>query len=485
VQKDGLSADRNAAVGGADFLWRNAWHAATINPDGTGLSKWSGYFADDDASQFYGGAFADDGKLYGNYFPTQDITQPAGFGGIRLFARGAEHCTPIAGVTHAQSPPSDNVLHAPFFAEPCVLPDGALVVSRASDAGQDYGLYRMTSSGGGVTLLYDLPGTSELRAQVLAARTVPSVIHDRVSRVANALPPAANVAIDSGGTFTFDALNVYANGPVDADMGSAPAVGSAARILFFADTQRTSPGSFPTLDWPIALGEKRVSARGAVQETHAPADVPLFEQLRSRDGSVPLTADGGGAAHAAGFDFGRPGSTARCLGCHAGHTLIPVPESRAEAAFSNLAPGASITVSSARDASLSAALVDRRVMKGDSSHAWTSQSGAAPNAWVKLAFPVPVTVRTVRLYDVVSGGAANSSLHVLSARVTLFAGESAGTQVAVREIGPLSVNGTAVDFPDVLARSVRIDIVTTAGTFFGAQVAGLSEVEVLARGELP
>jgi hypothetical protein len=228
-----------------------------------------------------------------------------------------------------------------------------------------------------------------------------------------------------------------------------------------------------------------VSSRGAIKETHAPADVPLFEQLRSKDGLVPLTADQGGAAHVAGMNFGRPGSTVRCLGCHAGHTMIPMPETRAEAAFSNLAPGASIVVSSTRDASLNATLVDRRVMKGENWRTWTSQNGATQNQWAKLAFSVPITVRGVRLYDVVSGGAANSSLHVLAARVTLYAGESAGSQVAVRDVGPISVNGTLVDFPDVLARSVRVDILTTTGTFYGMQVAGLSEIEVIARGENP
>ena len=53
---------------------------------------------------------------------------------------------------------------------------------------------------------------------------------------------------------------MYANAPVDWDIVSAPPVGSAASIRFFIDHQRTSPGSFPYLDWPILLGEKKVQA---------------------------------------------------------------------------------------------------------------------------------------------------------------------------------------------------------------------------------
>jgi hypothetical protein len=47
------------------------------------------------------------------------------------------------------------------------------------------------------------------------------------------------------------------------DIVSAPAVGSAATIRFFLDHQRTSPGSFPNLDWPILLGEAPLAADGA------------------------------------------------------------------------------------------------------------------------------------------------------------------------------------------------------------------------------
>jgi len=67
LQKDGLSSDRNKEIDGnskyADWLWRNAWQAATINPDGTGLAMWGGILRDEEANHIYGGTFTADGDL--------------------------------------------------------------------------------------------------------------------------------------------------------------------------------------------------------------------------------------------------------------------------------------------------------------------------------------------------------------------------------------------------------------------------------------
>jgi hypothetical protein len=45
--------------------------------------------------------------------------------------------------------------------------------------------------------------------------------------------------------------------------------------------------------------------------------------------------------------------------------MIPVPESDAEARFTNVAPGAQLEVSSARDPRYTGGLVDRRVRTGE------------------------------------------------------------------------------------------------------------------------
>jgi hypothetical protein len=357
----------------------------------------------------------------------------------------------------------------------------------APDVKQDYGLYRMNADGSGLTLLYDNPATTELRARPLRPRPLPPLLRDSVSQVASQLPPYPEGPYDTDGTFTFDALNIYGNAPVDTDIVNAPPVGSAATIRFFIDHQRTSPGSFPNLDWPIQLDEVPVNADGSVRNSAAPANVPLFEQLRSPNGTVPLSQGPNGnlgAGHVAGMNFGRPGTVARCVGCHIGHSMIPVPANAAEALWTNLAPGARVTVSSTRDPGAVQGLTDRRVKKAAAEQIWSS-IGTLPGRgqWVQLVFPVPIRIRTVRLYSPGRGGAAQSTLEVSEAVVRLLADEGSSTERASSYTGVIRASGTDIAFPDVESRVVRIEFNRLSGKFYGAQVAALTEIEVIGRGE--
>lgn len=500
LQKDGLTTDRDNPKGGPT-MFRNAWQAATIAPDGTGLAMWTGRHRDEEGNHVYGGAFGADGALFANFFPMYNMTEAAGFGGIRRYERGPGGYKSIYGVTsltldyvHAENPTSYGIFNGTYAAEPEVLPDGRLVIAIAKDVGQDYGLFVVNANGSGVASLIDTPGTSELRARVLAARPKPPVLPDLFvdepsTPVADLLPPGEDPPYDAQGTFVFDALNVYANGPVDADIVSAIPVGSAGSIRFFLDHQRTSPGSFPALDWPILLGEKTIAPDGSVTETAAPAYLSLFEQIRSPMPGYEVPLTGGpnqdGAAHVAGMNFGIPGTTARCVGCHAGHTMIDVPPNDADAKFSNLAPGATVTVSSTRDPNSNYGLVDRLAIKGEIWRYWTSEKDLTTGQWVLLSFPVPVTVRTVRLFAPRPGDEANSTLVVKKATVTLFSDAAGTAQVDSGTVSNVLVAGSNVPFDDVLARSVRVDFDSVDGTFYGLHVAGLSEVEIIARGEAP
>ena len=487
----GLSADRGRQVGGPDYLWRNAWQAAAINPDGTGLALFAGAFRDEEANHVYGGGFTDAGVLLASYFPMYNMTEAAGFGGIRRFQRGPQRYQPVAGVTtltldyvNPASPTSYGIFNGTYYAEPEALPDGRILVSRAAGVDQDYGLYAIEANGTSPTLVYDRAGTTELRARVLASRVVPPIVAETVTDNPPPLPPDADGPYDTAGTFVFDALNVYFNAPVDVDIVSAPPIGSAATMRFFLDHQRTSPGSFPARDWPILLGERRVTADGSVREPFAPADVPLFEQIRSVARTVPLT--GGpyrdGAAHVTGMNYGRAGAVARCVGCHAGHTLIPIP---ADPRFTNLAPGAQVTVSSTRDPNYTGGLVDRRVLKGENWRYWTSAAGQAQGQWAQLAFPVPVRVRRVVLYNPRPGGEASSSVQVDHVTIELLGDPAGRKRLPLAAGGPLAVAGTAFNFRDVRAWGVRVRIDAVHGTFYGAAVASLAEIEVIGRGDTP
>ncbi|MEO8274703.1 MAG: hypothetical protein ABI639_00690 [Thermoanaerobaculia bacterium] len=496
--KDGLTTDRNDHAGGTDNLWRNAWQASTIRPDGTELALWAGSFRNEEANHVYGGAFAPDGTLVANYFPMYNMTEAAGFGGLRRFARGPNGYAPLLGITtltgdyvHCPKPGdcSYGIFNGNYAGEPDVLPDGRILISWAADVAQDYGLDIVQANGTGRVPLFDLIGTTELRARLLRPRGVPPVLADTIAPEDNAplLPPAGSPPYDPDGDFLFDARNVYFNAPVDFDIVSAPAIGSAGVIRFFLDHQRTSPGSFPNLDWPILLEEKPVAPDGSVA-TLAPAHVPLFEQLRTAAGgagAVPLTRGPlgvSGAAHVAGLNFGRPGQVATCVGCHAGHTMIPPPPSAEAARWTNLAPGAAVTVSSTRDANQNGGLIDRRVLKGEIWRYWNSAAGEQDGAWARLTFPVPVTVRTVRLFNPRFGGEASSTIQVVQATVRLFSDAAGTQQVASAGAAALSVSGTDVAFADVGTRVVEVRLDDVSGTFYGLSVAALAEIEVVARG---
>ncbi len=483
----GLTIDRSNHVGGSDNLWRNNWNPAEINPDGTELALWA---ADFNGHDYYGGAFSDNGVLFGNFYPMLNMTEAGGFGGIRYIERGAGDVDGIIGITDlstnyaSTNPISYGIYQGNYAADPDVAPNGTLVISWAEGIEQDYGIYVIQADGSGRTLLYDNPNTTELQARIIRPRTVPPIIGDTITQTPPLLPPTAQGPYNSDGTFTFDALNVYFNAPVDWPIVNAPPVGSAATISFFLDHQRTSPGSFPALDWPILLGQKAINPDGSVIETNAPANLPLFETIRSADGTVPVTRDlygTNGAAHVAGMNYGRPGAVAQCVGCHAGHSMIPVP---ADPSWTNLATGATVRVSSTNNQQWNKGVRDRMVMRGEIWRYWLSANGQTQNQWVELVFPVPITVRTVTLYNPRFGDEANSSLQVQGTRVELYSDTDATNLLANQTSGALAVSGTNVNFNDVTnVRVVRVEITGMSGTFYGMHVASIAEIEVIGQGE--
>lgn len=507
--KDGLVTANDSGYlgdvpGGSANINRNAWHLATINPDGTGLSLWgigsSTFLLGEDANFAYGGVFAPDGSFYGNFFPMKNGTEASGFGGIRHYTRGMRGSyTPLIGITSeigyelvSQNPPSYGVNNGDYATEPALLPDERLIISWAPDINQDYGLYLINADGSERQLLYDNPGTTELRARVIRPRALPPVIADQITQRASALPPTAIGPYDTDGAFTFDALNVYFNAPVDTHIVSAMPVGAAGTIRFFIDHQRDQQiGSHERLDWPILLAEVPVNPDGSAVN-QSPANVPLFEQIRSSrpEYKVPLTgrtsADFGGAAHVAGLNFGRPGEVQQCVGCHTGHSLIPVPVNVEDAKFTNLAPGAQISYSSIHPLinPSGEGLIDRQVLNGRIINYWRSDPAQDPKGqWVQLTFPVPITVRMVRLYNPRQGDEANSTAQMEAATVILYRDTAATQEVARQSVGALAVSGTDVTFADVKARTVRVVVTEVSGAFEDWAVACLAEVEVIARGE--
>jgi hypothetical protein len=105
---------------------------------------------------------------------------------------------------------------------------------------------------------------------------------------------------------------------------------------------------------------------------------------------------------------------------------------------------------------------------------WISRSGNPTSQWVKLTFPVPVTVRTVRLYSIPK---SDSSIDVRNTLVRLYSDAAGKTLVASKKSGSLSEDGTDVLFDNVRTRVVHIKFTSVSGF-----AAGLGEVEVIASG---
>ncbi|MDW8394591.1 MAG: T9SS type A sorting domain-containing protein, partial [Chitinophagales bacterium] len=498
--KDGLSSDRTVQVGGPDFMWRNSWHAATINPDGGDLKMFTGGFRSDPDNFVYGCAFTPEGDIVGNFFPMHNMSEASGFGGIREYHRGPSDYYHVAGLTDFYSTPYVNpenptsygihVSNDGYACEPEVFPSGQMVFSWAADHLQDYGLYIQNADGSGRTLIYDVPGRSELRAKAVRPRPLPPIIPDEYTHVPNPLAPLENPPYDLDGTFTFRALNIYFNAPVDVPIGSAPAVGSAASIRFYLDHQRRSHGSNEEQDWPILVGEVPVNPDGSLINPSVPAEVPLFEQLRSSNASgykVPFVEMpwSSAAAHVAGMNYGRKNSEVTCVGCHAGHSMIEVPQDSNEVLFSNLAPGATVKVSSGSNSVVNRYLIDRRLLLANSLEHWTSAVGKTKNQWALLKFPVPVTVRQVKIYNIPFGGDANSTLQVKKATITLYSDADGKIPITSQTLNTnLTEQGAAVNFNNVVAQSVRVKINKVSGTYYGLQVSGLGEIEVIASGKI-
>jgi hypothetical protein len=80
---------------------------------------------------------------------------------------------------------------------------------------------------------------------------------------------------------------------------------------------------------------------------------------------------------------------------------------------------------------------------------------------------------------------AGSTIQVQATTVKLFSDAAGTTQVASTASGPLAATGTAVNFAEVQARVVRVEINSVTGSYFGKALAGLAEIEVIARGEAP
>ena len=229
----------------------------------------------------------------------------------------------------------------------------------------------------------------------------------------------------------------------------------------------TSPEA-ATGDTVVLIRESKLEASGAVHESDIPGDVPLFEQLVDENGRILRRAHG--PAHVPGMNFSRIGSGTKCVGCHEGHSALPVPKNNFEAKWFNASPSARVTVSSGTGAE---ELVDRRA-KG--TMGWVA--GGAEGQWARLTWPLAVEARSIVLYAHHLDGKSRDDLHVRECQLVFYRD---GHEVGTASSGRVTPEGARIDFPPVRLDAIEVRPTRVSGTMGGRPAAALAEIETIAR----
>ena len=309
------------------------------------------------------------------------------------------------------------------------------------------------------------------------SRAKPPIIEDRVApRVSDDVYMGIEAAYENGGSFRFLVENIFANAPVDTALASAPPLGNDLSIEFYMVPQRQSVGP---RDLPVLIDKLRIPPSGRIDKV-LPAGVPLFEVLRTPDGKLVQGRDGQ-VYHVGGQNFGQTGATARCVGCHTGHSTMPVPE---DPRFTNIAPAAEIEISGTKrapgngDSWRPENLVDRETTVDRAE--WAGLRDPRKEFWFSLQWGERVEAQEVVLYARDLGiESATVSLLPAGAPSTGSARTIARNRVAEVTIsGPLDETGTHVPLPKGLAFQSLHVAVKKAAT---VNVATISEIEVVGR----
>ncbi|MEO5619081.1 MAG: hypothetical protein ABIS67_15030 [Candidatus Eisenbacteria bacterium] len=454
----GVTLDRGRAVP-ADTV--NLWQAISIRPDGDGLKLAGGDPRTRATTMAYQPLMLTDGSLVGVRAEPLSLGPPHGRPRLQVFRGGFAAARPLGG--------GDTSICAP-----AALPDGRLVMSVNLNGKGDYGLWVARPGGGAMSRVVDLPGTLELDAVVLAPRRVPPVIGPPRT-VPPDSAPVANVSRlhDDVNTFRFDCLNVFTNGPLDEPFPDGIPMQRGARIRFYATLSRPLAAGGDTV---VLVREADVTPWGGVHEDNMPADVPMFEQLVDAQGRVlrsPMAP-----AHVAGHNFASFGSGTKCVGCHVGHSALFVPISYSRARWINASPSAQIEASSSDPGGPGPrAVADRRTRGVAEEVGWaaTGQVGE----FLRLRWRWPIEVREMVLYPMPVAGPRGAYPQVLEAEL-VFSRKGREVERTMLK-GPLRPRGTRVQCNGVAVDAIEVRFTRLTGGKSGRPVAGLVELETIAK----
>jgi hypothetical protein len=456
----------------------NIWHAMSVNPDGSLLKLYAGFTRTRFGTQTYKPSVMSDGRLLSTFSPQTSLTAASGGMGIRWFKAGADYEHFVIGVNSYDSLVHRPLASPPYATDPVQLTENSILFSYSVD-GLNYGIHSCLLDGKNIRKIVDFPGTLELEPQLVTRRPIPPILEDAYPPILSELPPTEDPeTYYTHDAFRFDCMNIFTNGAVDEPMPDAPQVTTGAKIRFFMNVQRQNP-RYP--DPSIFLRAVDVFHRGGVHEPGLPADVPLFEQIIDSDGKV-LPTTSGGFAHVTGMNYERIGGGTKCVGCHAGHSMLTVPINATVAEWFNAAPSARVTASSFfvnKDGRpfMPKRLVDRQAQTGGDSVIWIANEGEG--ASIALKWDVPIDIRECVLYGITPDTRRGKNIIVQDSKILLYYGS---TEVGlVKSTGTIKPNGTRISLPVTTIDSLAIVIAQFSGTVFSHRATGLSEVETIAR----
>ena len=475
LTREGLARDDRVALT-TDI--GNIWHAMSVNPDGNLLKLYSGFTRTRFGTQTYKPSVMTDGRLLSTFSPRTSLTPTIGGTGIRWFKVGVDYEHFIVGVRSEDSLRYMEDVPPPYATDPVELSRNSILCSYSSD-GNDFGIYACTLDGKTIQQVIDLPGTLELEPQPVRPRHVPPILKDEYPPILSELPPTQDPSTYYvNDAFRFDCMNIFTNGAVDESMPDAPRITTGARIRFFMNTQRQNPTA---PDPSILIKTVSVFPKGGVHEPEVPADVPLFEQVVDSTGKV-LQSPTGGFAHVTGMNYERIGGGTKCVGCHAGHSVLTVPVNGTIAEWFNASPSATVSGSSFfvkenGTACIPGRVVDRQAQTGGDSVIWVANEGGS--ASVMLTWDIPIDVREFVLYGISPNPSGGTNIRVQESEILLYyKSNKVGDYKSTTGIRP---EGTHIRVPNTRIDAVTIVVGKFFGTVFHRQLAGLAEVETIAR----
>lgn len=333
----GITADPHAAIAGDTV---NVWQAMDMSRSVRLPRLAAGDLRTRRGTMGYQATVLSDGSIAAVYAANLGLSPGPVATGIHVLSRTFGPARRIAGAIVSgragDAYSGAQGLAPPSACSPAGLPDGRVLFSYAPGARGDYGLYVARADGSRIERVFDLPGTLELDGAPVVprrapAREAPLAVEEEHADPRKARQPFEvlsetpitnlNELSPVRPRFRFHDLDVFADGPPGSpSRGAAPRT-SGARLRFFATLARPEREGG---DSAVLVREVPVSPSGEVNERDLPAGLPMFEQLVGPDGRVLMTAHG--PAHVAGFNAGAEGTATRCVGCHLGHSTLPVPK---------------------------------------------------------------------------------------------------------------------------------------------------------------